>query len=254
MFLYACFCASLGFTPDTHAADLAVVIDDVGYSQYRGQRAIRLPGPLTIAVLPFTPHGQQLAIDGQALGQDIIIHQPMEPFPSAHAREEHGTLKLAMHSSEFDSVLHNALSHIPQRVGMSNHTGSLLTQHHEPMRRLMAQLAKLGLFFLDSRTSADTVAMQVALEMGVPAVRRDVFLDHDRSPTAIAAAFDQAVRIARYHGKAVLVGHPYPETLDFLETRLRHLPDDVRLVTASSLAEREKAIYAQKDMVAGFAE
>ena len=245
---------SLGSVTPAMSADLAIVIDDVGYSEYRGSRAINLPGPLTIAVLPFTPHGQQLALAGHALGQDIIIHQPMEPFPSAHAREEHGTLKLNMQGAEFDALLGNALRHIPQRVGMSNHTGSLLTQYREPMQRLMIQLLDLGLFFLDSRTSADTVAMQVALEMGVPAVRRDVFLDHDRSPAAIAAAFDKAVRIARYRGRAVLVGHPYPETLDFLETRLRNLPADIRLVTAASLADREQAAFAQKDMVAGFAE
>ena len=227
------------------AADLALVIDDVGYSKVRGERAIALPGNITIAVLPFTPHAQALASAASARGKDVIVHQPMEPHPSAHARREHDTLTLTMPEHEFDAMVARALETIPERVGLSNHTGSLLTQHREPMRRLMRTLGERGLYFLDSRTSAGTVAMQVAREMGVPAVRRDVFLDHDKHPAAIAAAFNKAVRIARYQGRAVLVGHPYPETLDFLEHRLTDLPSDVRLVSAYWLAKRADAELAQ---------
>ncbi|MEM7080093.1 MAG: divergent polysaccharide deacetylase family protein [Pseudomonadota bacterium] len=222
-------------------AELAVVIDDVGYNYARGVRCIELPGNLTVAILPRTPHAQQLSAMAADRGKDVIVHQPMEPYPSAHAREEDGTLKLRMSGPQFDLLVDQSLAALPQRVGLSNHTGSLLTQHRTPMRRLMQALQQRDLFFLDSRTTADTVALQVAREVGVPALRRDVFLDHERTTGAIDAAFQKALKLARKRGHAVLVGHPYPITLRYLEQRLVHLPEDIELVFAAQLARRLSA-------------
>ena len=234
----------MGMTTQVRAADLAIVIDDVGYSEVRGMRTINLPGQITVAVLPFAPHTSQLVKYAIAAGKDVIIHQPMEPYPSPSVREENGTLKLAMGNNEFDTLVANALDAVPQRTGVSNHTGSLLTSHREPMTRLMSQLSSRGLYFLDSRTTAATVALDVAKKMGVPAVRRDVFLDHTRTPQAIEKAFVASIRLARRKGHAVLVGHPYPMTLDFLERALRGLPSDIRLVTAAELATTQPTIAA----------
>ncbi len=218
------------------AADLAVVIDDVGYNKVRGLRAIDLPGPVTIAVLPFAPHTQALIQRAAESGKDIIIHQPMEPTPSPHALEERGTLTLAMDTQRFDDLVSAALDAVPMGVGLSNHTGSLLTQHHRPMQQLMNVLNHRGLYFLDSRTSAQTVALDVARQSGVPAVKRDVFLDHDPSPQAIHEAFERALKIARKQGYAVLIGHPYATSLRYLENRLANLPADINLVNAAALA------------------
>ena len=222
------------------AADLAVVIDDVGYNRARGQRAVRLPGPVTIAVLPFAPHTPMLVDQATRYGKDIIVHQPMEPEPSGHARKEHDTLTLAMSSEQFDRTLLRALAAVPQGVGLSNHTGSLLTRHRAPMLRLMGHLRKHGLLFLDSRTTAATVAYEIANEVGVPAVHRDVFLDHVRTPAAVHQAFERAICIARRSGSAVLIGHPYPVTLDYLDERLHRLPSDVRLVGLQAVALRRR--------------
>lgn len=228
-----------------HAAELAVVIDDVGYNKARGLRAVNLPGPVTIAVLPFAPHSDKLAQMAANRGHDVIVHQPMEGRPSANNLEEHGTLKLHMHAHDFDSALNAALEAIPQSVGLSNHTGSLLTAHQNPMRRVMVQLRSRNLFFLDSRTTADTVAHAVAQELGVPALRRDVFLDHDPRPEAIQAAFQKALRIARRQGHAVIIGHPYGNSLNFLETRLANMPEDITLVSAGALVRQSPPVSHQ---------
>ena len=219
-------------------AKLAIVIDDIGYNELRGMRTIRLPGPLTLAVLPFAPHTRALVPHALDADKDIIIHQPMEPHPSPTVREEVGTLKLSMSEQEFDRALAGALAAVPESIGLSNHTGSLLTSHTKPMARVMRRLGQHNMFFLDSRTTADTVALQVAQEHGVPAVRRDVFLDHTATTQAIHQSFQQALRIASKKGHAVLVGHPYPVTLDYLEQALRNLPANIELVGAAELAQR----------------
>ncbi len=222
-----------------NAAELAVVIDDVGYNKVRGERAINLPGPVTIAVLPFAPHTGSLVEYATLLGKDVIVHQPMEPHASPHAREETGTLKLAMRDRDFDATLNAALAAVPRHVGLSNHTGSLLTAHDAPMRRLMRTLSSRGLFFLDSRTTAETVALDVARELGVPSLRRDVFLDHERTAAAVHAAFEKVLERARRQGHAVLIGHPYDLSLDYLHDRLAELPADIELVRAADLAVRQ---------------
>ena len=221
------------------AAELALVIDDVGYSKVRGERAIQLPGDVTIAVLPFAPHTKRLVEYAALLGKDVIVHQPMQPQAANATHLEHGTLRLDMPATAFAGTFVAALDAVPGRVGVSNHTGSLLTQHRAPMQTLMRELNQRGLFFLDSRTTAETVAMDVASEQGVPALKRDVFLDHERHPQAIHRAFEKSIGVARRNGHAVLIGHPYAMTLDFLEERLRNLPTDVRLVRASELAARQ---------------
>ena len=223
---------------NVQAAELALVIDDLGYSKTKGVRAIELPGALTVAVLPFAPHTVFLAAHAAKHDKDVIVHQPMEPFPAKHVRHEQGTLTLGMAPAELRAKFTAALDAIPTRVGVSNHTGSLLTQHRMPMQHLMSEVHARGLFFLDSRTSAQTVALNVALETGVPALKRDVFLDHERDPESIHMAFERALQVARRQGYAVAIGHPYRITLEYLEMRLAAMPDDVRLVKAADLAQR----------------
>ena len=228
------------FSPGgANAAELAIVIDDVGYHQIRGMRAIALPGPVTIAVLPHAPHTANLVHQASRSGKDIIVHQPMQAHPSKHASRERRTLMLDMHEQDFASMTAAALDAVPGRIGLSNHTGSLLTAHRAPMQQLMTMLRQRDLFFLDSRTTAATVALQVAREQGVPAVRRDVFLDHDPSPAAVHLAFERALHIARRNGRAVLIGHPYDVSLDYLEGRLADLPADIKMVSVAQLALRQ---------------
>ena len=106
------------------------------------------------------------------------------------------------------------------------------------MNALMSVVSARGLFFLDSRTTARTVAMRVASTWGVPALRRDVFLDHDREMDAIEAAFEQALAIANSRGYAVLIAHPHDITLKFLAKRLANL-EATTLVPLSSLASNQ---------------
>ena len=108
----------------------------------------------------------------------------------------------------------------------------------------MRHLQSRGMVFLDSRTTASTVAEQVADELGVTALRRDVFLDHERTTAAIEAAFNKAVRVAKLKGQAILVGHPYPITLSFLEKALAQPPEGINLVGLEALVLKRQANLA----------
>jgi polysaccharide deacetylase 2 family uncharacterized protein YibQ len=94
--------------------------------------------------------------------------------------------------------------------------GSRLTTNPEKMNQVMAVLKGRGLFFLDSRTIAHSVAYKSAVTYGIPALQRDVFLDNERDVAKIIEQFRLLIEIARVKNRAIGIGHPYPETLDAL--------------------------------------
>ncbi len=215
----------------------SIIIDDVGYNLPWGERAVDLPGQITYAVLPHTPNARGLARRAYEAGKEVILHAPMENLRGHDLGP--GALTQAMTEGELVAELVWGLAAIPYCRGINNHMGSLLTQRSEPMRWIMAELKRQRLYFVDSRTTPDTIAWKMAREYEVPYAMRDVFLDHDRDPEAIGRAFDQLLRLANRQGTALAIGHPYPETVDFLERNLhRLLAEGIRLVPASVLARR----------------
>lgn len=237
-FLAVCF---LAWAHAATAAELAIVVDDLGYSISQSERIMALPGPVTLAILPFAPKATEIAQRAHAAGTDVILHQPMQAMSAHHGhqgqgqRQDQGTLTLTMTPGRFLELFARALRRVPNAIGVNNHTGSLLTQHAEPMHRLMAQISARGLFFLDSRTTHKTVAMDVAQQWQVPALKRDVFLDHVATEAAVSHEYRRALSIARKQGHAVLIAHPHEVSLRFLEIALAELPADVRVVAVREL-------------------
>jgi len=213
---------------------LAIILDDIGYSAEAGERAVNLPGAVTYAVLPFTPHGQALARLAHASGKEVMLHAPMSNLAGMALGE--GGLTLALTEEEFVRTLRAAIADIPHVVGVNNHTGSELTAAEQPMQWVMRELKTQGLFFVDSMTTGHSVAAKVAIDNQVPALKRHVFLDNEATAEAIDREFQRALSIARQQGFAVVIGHPYPETLEYLEKAIGQLPaHNITLVPASAL-------------------
>ena len=208
------------------APRIAIIIDDLGYQLAAGQRAVNLPGPVACAVLPETPRAAMLAEAAFARGKDVLLHLPLQSMEQS-VNAEPGAIFLDMTRSEFARSFARSIASVPHAVGVSNHQGSLLTQHPGHMAWLMEEIEAQGdLFFVDSYTTHRSIALALALESGVPAVRRDVFLDPDRSLGTLQREFDRLKDLSRRQGMAVGIGHPYPATLAFLETELPKLADE----------------------------
>lgn len=219
------------------AAQLAVVIDDLGYDRRRGLEAIALPGRLTVAVMPHTPNARFLAETAHNAGREIILHHPMQGSDFRHkSKSPEGILTLDMGPSDIRYALRQALTSVPHCSGINNHTGSTLTQARSNMYWLMQQVSSTDLYYLDSRTTTETVAGEAAQAWGVPFVSRDVFLDHHNDRESIARQFKYAVKLAKRRGHAVLIAHPRPLSLELLAQQLPQLdPTEIELVHASEL-------------------
>ena len=219
-------------------ARIGIIIDDLGNRWERDVRAIDLPGPLGYAILPHTPFARRLAERAHALGKEVLLHQPMQAEQGL--RLGPGGLQDDMRQADFVRILDHNLAALPHVRGINNHMGSRLTAQPRAMRWLMDTLRDHGgLFFIDSRTTRATVAEQTARSRGLPASRRNVFLDNIRDPEAIGRQFDRLIAHARRHGDAIGIGHPYPETLAVLARRLGELANrsDVQLVPVSRIVQ-----------------
>ncbi|MBT8085470.1 MAG: divergent polysaccharide deacetylase family protein [Woeseia sp.] len=215
---------------------IALIIDDLGYGLAAGRRAIELPGPVACAVLPATPRARDLAEFAARQGKEVLLHLPLQAQNADHSADP-GVMHLDMSRERFAAAFAESIAAVPHASGVNNHRGSLLTRHPGHMRWLMEELhAREGLFFVDSFTTHQSIALQAAIEAGVPAARRDVFLDSDRSAAGVAAAFERLKKLARRRGSAIGIGHPYPETLEFLEQALPELYNEgIELVRLSDI-------------------
>lgn len=213
---------------------IVIIIDDVGDNFAKGKAAVELPGPLTYAVLPHSPHGARLAKKAVAAGKEVMLHAPME---NTHDRPlGPGALTHDLDKAAYVQTLQSGLDSVPGAIGMNNHMGSLLTTLKPQMKWTMELARKNKLFFVDSRTTSDSVAWKVAKQEGIPYLSRDIFLDHERTLEFIHQQFEKALEIARKEGYVVAIGHPYPVTVQYLQWALPQLDRlGVRLATVSSL-------------------
>jgi polysaccharide deacetylase 2 family uncharacterized protein YibQ len=197
---------------------LVIIIDDLGYRLEAGQRAAALPGKLNLSILPETPNGAAVARLGLAAGKEILLHAPMSNLNQKPLGG--GALTAAMTEQQLRQVLVANLENTPGVRGVNNHMGSLLTARREPMEWVMDELADRDLYYVDSRTTSDTLAATVAEEYGVPNLSRSVFLDNDVNSTAIHRKFQQLLRVADRDGIAIAIAHPHDTTLDYLQEKL----------------------------------
>lgn len=222
-------------------ARIALIIDDLGNVGRVGQRVIALAGPVACAILPHTPYGSYIARQAHVAGKEVLLHLPLQSVAEFEATG-FGTIRIDTTEQQLIRILEADISSIPHIVGINNHMGSLLTQHPGHMNWLMSALKARGdLFFVDSYTSVASVALQIAREHGVPATRRDVFLDNVPTRASIDREFQRLKQLARTRGSAVAIGHPYPETLSYLESVLPGLAaEGIDLVTIEALLREKK--------------
>jgi len=234
LYLLLAFLSSSAFAASSNQPTIAIIIDDIGHSFQQGYELATMPYPLTLSFLPGRKHSQTLADIAAAEQKEIMLHVPMENTLGISLG--HGALTASMSESELKNSLRESLNAIPNVVGLNNHMGSLLTARSTQMRWVMESLQDTPYFFVDSRTSAASVAAKAARKHGIPTLARDVFLDHEQTTPFLRKQFRSLIEIARRKGSAVAIGHPHRVTIDFLRKKLPELGRrGIALATASGV-------------------
>lgn len=217
----------------THAAQVAIIIDDIGYRQ-SDEAVLTLPDNITLSVLPHTPLGHSVASAAYKKGHEIMIHLPMQSLNGKALGP--GGLTNSMSELEIKKNIESAFLSVPFAKGANNHMGSLLTQLEEPMIWVMESLKQNNLYFVDSKTTRFTKAGSTADQLGIPQLKRELFLDNDVSIAALEKQFSTLITLAHNQGQMVAIAHPYPETIRYLKLNLPRLEKaGIKLVKTSEL-------------------
>ncbi len=213
---------------------VAIIIDDMGYDYSLDEAFLRLDAPISYAFLPSAPNTKKLAVQAAAAGRDVLVHLPMEPH-NGGINPGPGVLRLDM---DFDSMLRTLkkdLDAVPGATGVNNHMGSKFTENRKAMQIVFSEVRRRHMFFVDSRTTAETVAYTTARQMGIPAGWRSVFLDHTPERKVIHRELDRLISEAFKHGQAIAIGHPVKATLQVLYRELPGLQRKVSIVPVHCL-------------------
>ncbi len=220
--------------PPGKGARLAIIIDDCGQWPTTERAFVALPFPVTLSVLPHVRFGSAIARDASAAGQGVMLHLPMQTISGEYPGP--GTITTSMPDATIRNEVASDLAELPEARGVNNHEGSLATQDARVMGDIADVLAQDGRFFIDSRTSKNSVGESVAHERGVLTARRNVFLDDVDSEPAIEARLREAIADARATGSAIAIGHPRAATLAAVRTLApQAAADGVELTLASAL-------------------
>ncbi|MDR1985810.1 MAG: divergent polysaccharide deacetylase family protein [Treponema sp.] len=190
---------------------LVFVIDDAGNNLEELEPFLRFPGPLTIAVLPGLPHSVEAARRIRAAGKELFLHQPMEALGGQDPGPQ--AIYAGMSAETIRAVVEGNLAEIGPVAGMNNHQGSKITRVPEAMETILTLCREQGIYFLDSRTIADTAAPAAAKRLGIPIGERDVFVDNIQEKTAMIQSVEEGLHKAAQKGAAVLIGHTWSAEL-----------------------------------------
>ncbi len=193
---------------------IAIVIDDMGVDRKRSNRAVSLPAPLTLAWLPYAHELPAQARAARAAGHELMLHLPMEPSGSADPGPQ--ALRVSLDKGEILRRTKTALDSFDGYVGVNNHMGSRFTADHAAMAPVLGEIARRGLLWLDSRTTAKSAGLTIARELQMPFAGRDIFLDNEMTVPAVRAQLARTEQVARRQGYAIAIGHPHDATIDAL--------------------------------------
>ncbi|MDY6854922.1 MAG: divergent polysaccharide deacetylase family protein [Thermodesulfobacteriota bacterium] len=196
---------------------VAIIIDDLGYNNHKADELLKIDAKLTFSVFPLSPHSKSIAEKANAMGKEVMLHLPMEPYKYPEKNPGNGTLLLSMSDEELEEILVRDIQSVPFIKGINNHMGSRFTEDHRKMMIVLKKLEKKGLFFLDSLTTSDSVGYKLAKEIGLDTAARDIFLDNEKDFEYISAQVDKLIKISKRRGYAIGIGHPYPSTIDALK-------------------------------------
>ncbi len=221
----------------------SIIIDDIGNSLKSAQQIIDLPAAITLSILPETTYANDIARHARKKNREIMLHLPLQSINNHKASP--GTLKLHMTRNEFLLQLRKNIASVPHISGINNHMGSLLTRHPGHMRWLMSEMATDDkLFFVDSRTTSQTIAGRIADEHDIPNITRDIFLDPDSKKGTLETQFKRFLDLIHQRGYALAIAHPYPETIRFLSENLNKLKQQgIEIIPVSQLIKQTGKKY-----------
>ena len=225
------------WTPDK--PKLVFVIDDIGNNQKNVDFFRSLNNHVTYAILPRRKYSEYFRRLSHETGAEVILHQPMES--SLGKIPGPGLITKEMKSKQVKEILAANLNTVPDYVGANNHMGSKGSSDLALMGTILKELKKRGAFFLDSRTTSRIVSEKLGEGLGIPVLKRDVFLDNVDDREKIRIQIQEMARVARQKGLAIGIGHDRHNTLSVVYEEIPELMSEgFQIVSLSEVVKHSR--------------
>ena len=221
---------------------VAIIIDDIGYDLEPARELLKINADITFSILPFLTHSRETAEMLHQAKREILLHLPMEPVSYPREKPGAGALFTDMNNNELLYQLEKNIDAVPYISGVNNHMGSRFMEDRERLTVIFGQLKKKNLFFIDSRTSADSEAFAAAQKVGLQVAERKIFIDNIRDYNEI---YNNLIAVINHNGDAspvIVIGHPYPETIKALRDAVKVLREKGILIVPVSRIIKAKAL------------
>lgn len=186
---------------------IVLVIDDFGNHNDGVEEMLKLKIPITAAVMPFQSNSASDAKLAHDSNLEVILHLPMEPNVGKKEWLGPRGITCDLDDRSIKSIVNDGLKEIKYAVGINNHMGSKATQDIRVMRDILEVAKEKDLFFVDSKTSPNSVVSEIADELNVPSFSRNVFLDGTKDINHIKKQILRLSDIALKKGYAIGIGH-----------------------------------------------
>ena len=195
---------------------IGLIIDDFGYrNDHVSSGFLQLPGKLTYAIFPGHDSRQEISKIAYDACYEIIVHLPMENIGKTYGEEEY-VLMSYFQDDEIKNRINKAFDLLPESIGLNNHQGSRGTADSRVMTLVAGVIKEKKKFFIDSRTTNNSLAETTMRKYGVPTNKRDVFLDNELDEEKIKIQLLELADVSEEKGIAIGIGHVKPQTLNVL--------------------------------------
>ncbi len=205
------FAAESARSQEDQQPRIALIIDDIGYSRSLAWQFVELNEILTFSILPQVFYSRELAFELHDQGYEVMLHQPMEPY-NICCDPGPGALFVGDNAQHIEKILQTNIRGIPFAKGVNNHMGSKFTASPNEIGAALKVIRSRGMFFVDSYTSRHSLAYAAARRYHMPTAHRNVFLDNVREESVIMSQLVNLQNHAMLFGRAIGIGHPFPET------------------------------------------
>lgn len=202
---------------------IAIIIDDWGYNDTAIDFLETIDIPVAIAVLPKLPFSKTIAQRAARNDKEVMLHLPLEPHYTADNYPKDYVIKGFMKPERIRKIIDESLATVPFAQGFNNHMGSKATENKELLKTVFAYFKEKNFFAVDSYVSEKSVCKKTATSLGMPFIKRDVFLDNVADRTMIEGEFAKLAHLAEKKGYAVGIGHARPLTLQMIKEQSRIL-------------------------------
>jgi polysaccharide deacetylase 2 family uncharacterized protein YibQ len=168
-------------------ARIAIVVENLEDTSYQlAVSVMSFPEPLSMSIIPGS---KKAALIGQLADQhqkEIIIRLPFESQGKMPEQVEKSAIMVHYSKDAITTIVSNAVKDIPNFTGFANAWGSRACEDSRVMNIVLADIRKQHGYFLETRTTKNSVVAQVASALDCPFSEVNVRIEKKTAPDILA--------------------------------------------------------------------